>query len=119
MTIDGTDISTFGLKIEKLNNYFSVPARKKTTTIPGFQAKDIVMQQREIFLQLFGKYESLALLKSNTDNFKTLLNSLFIHVIIYPERNVNFNFTITEGVKIDPDIMNKSVVITFNANIVE
>jgi len=46
MIIDGINVSTFGLKVISLEDYFNLPARKKILSVPGTEAKDIVFQSK-------------------------------------------------------------------------
>ena len=46
MTIDGTNILVFGLKVINLDDYFNLPARKKILNKQGTEAKDIVLAEK-------------------------------------------------------------------------
>lgn len=74
MTIDGTNIlTTYGLKLIKVEGWESLPARKKILVNQGFTSDDILRQAKEVVLSLYGKFSTEALLGSKITSFKTYL----------------------------------------------
>ena len=73
MTMGGTDISTYGLKLIKASGFSDLPRRKKILKEPGFEAKDIKYQEKKVTVELLGKYVDQSTLASNIDSLKTRL----------------------------------------------
>lgn len=117
MTIDGTNISAYGLQIIALPDYYSLPARKKVLTEPGFEAKDIVFEGREAVITLFGEYASLALMRSNIEALKTKIKSSLKHDYILVGHDESFSGVVTKGFK--TEVLRNTVQIKLTISIVE
>ena len=117
MIIDGINTSTYGLKVAAMSNPFSQPARKKVLPEPGFEGKDIVFTEKNIKLELFGEYGSLASLYLNVEGFKTLLKSSRVHTFVRASHALSVSAVVDGPVKIEDD--KKVVTVKFQINIVE
>lgn len=111
MTIDGTNISTFGLMLSSPDGHLNQPARKRILNEPGFETKDIKFENKEISINLIGSYNSKADLYTKIEAFKALIKSSFDHDYILTGHGLTFSGVIIDGLKINP-IKNK-VRITF------
>jgi hypothetical protein len=100
MTIDGTNISAFGLKVLNLDDYFNLPARKKILTIPGTDAKDIVFQPKTATIQLLGRFTNAADLLNKLNAFETLLKTKLNHAIELVGHNETFNGVFDKGFEV-------------------
>lgn len=119
MTIDGTNISTYGLELIKLDNYYTKPARKEILADPKFDENDIKFKEREPVITLFGTYASNAILKTNIDNFYTKIKSSISHNYILLGHELSFSGVIKEGIKVEQIGSEASVKLTFKITINE
>ena len=117
MTIDGIDISIYGLTFSKIDNFYSLPARKNTLKEPGFEAKDIVFKQKKPTITLLGQYEYNSSLMANIENFKTMIKSAVSHLFYIDGHELTFTGVITKGIKITP--VQNIAIVEFTVNIVE
>ncbi len=99
MTIDGTDISTYGLKLLKLEDYYNQPARKRILSIPAFGANDLKYESRQAVVKLLGKYDSDNDLATAVSGLETLLKGAVKHTVIIPGHNLSFTGVVTGGFK--------------------
>jgi hypothetical protein len=90
MTIDGTDIITYGLRLLKVGDYYDLPGRKRILPIPGFGENDIKYEPQKISLKLLGKYTDQSTMATNIEGFKTLIKSTVKHEIVIPGHGLNF-----------------------------
>ena len=107
MTIDGTNISTYGLEVIGLPEYYSLPARKSVLTVPGFEAKDLVYEGKEATVTLFGEYASLSAMNTAIEAFYTKIRSALKHDYILIGHGLTFSGVIVGGIK--PEIIGKTV----------
>jgi hypothetical protein len=98
MTIGGTDISTYGLRLLNVFNYYDLPARKKILAIPEFGTNDIKYESKKITIILFGKYADQATMATSINNFKTLLKGEVKHTIVITEHGLNFTGVFVKGI---------------------
>jgi len=117
MTIDGINISTFGLMLSYISGHLDQPARKKTLDTPGFQQKDIVFDSRETLITLIGFYPSKADLGTKIAAFLTLIKSDTIHEFIHSGHNLTISGSVMDGIRIEP--LRNTVKITFKLTIIE
>lgn len=89
MTIDGANITTYGLTLLSATNYLNRPARKKILKEPEFLAADIKLEPKYINVVLYGHYADEAAMESNLSNFKDFLGTEVIHSIAIPEYNIS------------------------------
>lgn len=97
MTIGGTDISTYGLRLLNVLDYYNLPARKKILAIPEFETNDIKYETKKITVILFGKYADQTTMATSINNFKTLLKSDVKHNIVISEHGLNFTGVFAKG----------------------
>jgi hypothetical protein len=97
MTIGGTDINTYGLRLLNVFDYYDLPARKKILAIPEFGTNDIKYESKKITIILFGKYTDQATMATSINNFKTLLKSDVKHTVIISEHGLNFTGVFAGG----------------------
>jgi hypothetical protein len=100
MTIDGTNISAFGLKVLNLDDFFNLPARKKILTVPGTEAKDIVFQPKTASIPLLGRYTNAGDLLAKLNAFETLLKAQLNHTIELVGHNETFNGVFDKGFEV-------------------
>jgi hypothetical protein len=100
MTIDGTNISTFGLKLLNAEGLYDLPARKKILSEPGNESKDIVFLSKEAIVTLLGRYSSVGSLVSNINAFETLLKTILKHDITLIGHNLTFTGIFDKGFEV-------------------
>ena len=99
MTIDGFDISIFGLILTKFTGNFDLPARKKVLSEPEFDAGDQTLQEKKYYVNLFGQYASQNDLATNVDDLRDLLKNTLEHDFVIPTRGYTFKGVVKNGFK--------------------
>jgi hypothetical protein len=117
MIIDGTNISTYGLRLLWLDDYYDLPARKKILPVPEFTENDIKYTSRNPAIKLFGKYESKTAMNTAINNFITLLKGSLVHTIELTNHGLSFSGVFKDGMK--TTIRKNTVEIRFKITIVE
>ncbi len=112
MTIDGTDISTFGLIVQKVSGYTNLQALKKILDEREFLANDIKGEEREVVVKLFGQYASSAALETGINGLKSLLESDVEHDYIFPNRSIAFVGVAKRGFKTSIFRLDASLLLT-------
>lgn len=110
MTIDGTNISEFGMKVMNLDDYFSLPARKKTLPVPGVEAKDIVFQSQTATIKLLGRVADTTDLLAKLEAFETLLKSSLKHDIVLIGHNESFKGVFASGYELQMPFINGKII---------
>lgn len=100
MLISGTNISTLGLKLIKLEGYYDLPARKKVLTEPLNAAKEIVFQPKVATVTLLGKYADVATMLTALNSFETLLKSQLKHAIVIANHGLSFTGVFASGYEV-------------------
>ena len=117
MTISGTDISTFGLKLMKLSDYYNLPARKRILTLPAFGCNDIKHEPRGAVVTLFGKYEDQDALATAVNGLRTFLESEATHGIVIGGRNISVDGVFADGFR--ATVKRNTVMIEMGITILE
>lgn len=99
MTLSGTDISTFGLKLLKLSDYYNLPARKRILSEPAFGLNDIKYEPRRAVVKMYGKYSDQNTLATAVNGFRTLLETAVEHTVIIPGHVLGFTGVFPNGFK--------------------
>ena len=99
MTIDGTNISTYGLRLLRLEDYYNLPARKKILPVPEFTENDIKYTPKRPTVRLFGKYSSQSAMTTAMNDFITLLKSSQTHAINLVGHGITFTGVFRDGIK--------------------
>ena len=100
MTIDGTNIATLGLHLSYLDGHLNQPARKATTQIPTFEAKDLVFEAVQPVIDLVGVYTSKVALATAIMTFTTMITAQTVHAFDMGGHSVVFNGVIADGIKV-------------------
>ena len=117
MTIDGTNISAYGLQLFVLKDYYNLPARKKILGVPAYEVKDIVMEDKQATVTLFGMFTSLANLRTNVEAFLTEIKSDLKHNYILTGHGESFTGVVAKGIK--TEINGTSITLQFTITITE
>lgn len=97
MTIDGINISTFGLALSYLGDHLNQPARKIILQEPEFETKDIVFDSKEPVITLVGIFPTKEDLLTGIEGLKNLIKSELIHAFNISEHGLNFNGVVADG----------------------
>lgn len=103
MTIDGTNISEYGLSLFSLADYYNLPARKKILTPQAYEENDIVFEPRQATVTLFGSFPDLSTLYENILAFMTKIKSDLKHDYILIGHDENFTGVVAKGIKVQID----------------
>lgn len=101
MTIDGTNITTYGLLLNTIKNHLNKPARKKTLDEPGFDAKDIVFKSQYLNVELVGVFETPAALLAGVEALKTKIKLKIEHDFTIARHGLTFKGVVADGMKVD------------------
>lgn len=102
MTIDGTNISTFGLKLSYFDGHLNQPARKKILSEQAYTSNDLNYEAKEYKVSLIGRYLDNTELFSSIQALKDLIASDVIHAFNISEHSVTFSGVVRDGIKIEP-----------------
>ena len=97
MTIDGTDISTFGLIVQRVSGYNNLPARKRILTEQDFDSNDITHNENTVTVKMFGQYASSAALETGVNGLRSLLESDVEHDFVFSSRGLTFTGVVKSG----------------------
>ena len=97
MTIDGTDINTFGLIVQRLNRYFDKPKRKSILTEQTFLANDITFNEQSPVILMFGQYANQTTLATNVQALEALLDGAVEHDFVFTSRGISFTGVVKKG----------------------
>ena len=101
MTIDSADIlTTYGLKLMKIEGWESLPGRKKILNQQQFTSSDIKRQSREVTLKFWGGYASTALLGSKITAFKTWLTGSITRYYEIEDMGIAFTGAAPDGMRV-------------------
>lgn len=117
MTLSGTDISTLGLKLLKLTDYYNLPARKRILSEPAFGPNDIKYEPRRAVVKLFGKYDTQEDLATAVAGFETLIKSETQHAVSIDGHNLSFMGAFANGFR--AEIKRNAVIIEATINLIE
>lgn len=113
MTIDGTDISTFGLIVQKVSGYNNLPALKKILPEREFDSGDIKLTEKNVIITMFGQYSSNAALETGINGLRSLLESDVEHDIVLSSRGITFTGVAKRGFKTRLFRLDASLVLEF------
>lgn len=111
MTIDGTNISTFGLIVQKVSGYNNLPSRKRILTEQAFLANDITHNENTVTVKLFGQYASNVALETGVNGLKALLESDVEHDFVFATRGLTFTAVAKSGMPVKLFRLDASIVL--------
>lgn len=115
MTIDGTNISTYGLRLIAMEDYYSQPARKKILEQPGYLSNEIKFETQICTVTLYGEFASLATMLSNIESLKTKIKTALEHTFVLVGHNLTFTGVVANGFK--TEVINQIVKIKMTITI--
>lgn len=88
MTIDGTNISTFGLTLLEVKEFLFLPKRKEITQVPFHTANDIKFKSATPTVVIYGRWATATAMETALNNFQTLIKSVVKHTIVIDEYSI-------------------------------
>lgn len=70
-TVDGVDITTYGLRLARIEGHLDLPRYKSILTINDLDSVLRITDERRIRVKLIGEYASTAAMVTAIENFKT------------------------------------------------
>lgn len=101
MTINGTDISTLGLRLVTVQNHLSHPARKRILTEPAMASASIRLQARTFSVILFGEFATRSALASVVASLNAMLTGNVTSYIIISEHQIACSAVLSGGAKVE------------------
>jgi hypothetical protein len=74
-TIDGTQLSTYGLRLSHISGHLDLPPYKKILEEHDFEAEMCITQEKRVTVRFIGKYLSKNLMAIQLSAFKTKIAS--------------------------------------------
>lgn len=96
MTIDGTNISTYGLRLIAMQDYYNIPARKRVLARPQ-SAYQFKYESKKCTVTLYGEYATLAVMLTNINLFKTKVKTVLEHTFVLVGHNLTFTGVVADG----------------------
>lgn len=100
MIIDGTNISSYGFQLLRVDGFLDLPKRKNTTKEIGFEQTDIVFGVRRLTVQLIGKFNDTASMVSGVVALKNELMKGKIP-FSFSDHGLNIEGWCERGMKVD------------------
>ena len=97
MTIDGINISTFGLIVTKFTGNFDLPKRKEVLKEPEFA--DQTLEEKIYTVEMFGQYATQTVMATGVKGLSTLLKTSLQHDFILSNRGSTFTGVVHDGFK--------------------
>lgn len=88
MTIDGTNISSFGLTLLEVKDFLNLPKRKEITEVPFFTANDIKFKSATPTVVLYGRWATIAAMETALNSFKSHIKNSIKHTIVIEEYSI-------------------------------
>jgi len=99
MTIDGTNISTLGLKLLARPNIHDLPPLKSVLENWNSATELNVHQEYDFEIRMAGKYRTTALMTTAIDSLDTLLRATVKHTIVISELSYTATAVAKNGFK--------------------
>lgn len=88
MTIDGTNISTFGLTLLEVKDFLNLPKRKEITEVPCFTENDIKFKSVTLTIVLYGRWATIGAMETALNSFKLQIKNSVKHTIVIDEYSI-------------------------------
>jgi hypothetical protein len=100
MTIGGTNITTWGLKLMRVDDHLFLPARKKILERPDHSAGSIRFEEFDVRFELKGKYGNEQLAAVAMGGLMGKLNSAVTQTFADPSRGLSFTGLCKNGAEV-------------------
>jgi len=115
MTIDGINISTFGLIVTKFTGNFDLPKRKEVLKEPEFAAGDQTVEEKVYTVEMFGQYANQTVMATGVNGLRTLIETSLQHNFIFSNRGYSFTGVVSGGFK--TKIIKNNIFVTMEINL--
>jgi len=120
MIIDTVNIlTTYGLYQSWVDDILSLPPRKKILTDQGTAAKDIVFEENEITVFLFGQYETDADIAEMMEGLKTIFTAKQVHDISFQGHGFTCKGVFNNGIQTQIYRHDKLIELTIKITVTE
>lgn len=96
--IGGVQLSTYGLRLAKMEGNLDLPAFKKIFDEHDFESNLLVLDERTVKIRLIGFYASKTALGTAIDSFYTKIKSAIKQVWIFSNHAFNETCVVKDGV---------------------
>lgn len=120
MIIDTVNIlTTYGLKQSWIDGILDLPPLKKTLEERGTAAKDIVFEEHEISVTLFGVFTTKANIASMVSGIETLIKAKQVHDISFPAHGYTCKGVFNNGVQTDVHMASNLIELKIKITVTE
>lgn len=120
MIIDGTNISTYGMKLLKVEGLHDLPRRKKTTEFATYEAAAMVTEAKKIKVSIVGRgYADADALRLAVNGLKTLIQASTVHAIELVGHGETFNGTFVDGLEVSASVSHKRAELKAEITVVQ
>ena len=117
MLIDTTNISALGFKLMKLEKQLTLPRRKQVLAKPQHSSANLVYEEFDVKVTLFGRFGSTMALAAAVNNLKSLLKATTRHTFTIESRGLSFTGIVKNGFEAIP--YDNKVLINMNITVTE
>ena len=120
MIIDTINIlSTYGLNQSSLEGILDLPGRKKLLTDQGTAAKDIVFEEYDIEVKLFGQFTTKEDIASMISGLNSLVRTKQVHDISFPNHGFTCKGVFNNGIQTQAYPMHNIIELTIKITVTE
>lgn len=101
-SIGGVALSTYGLRLMKLDNHLSLPPYKNILTEHSLPENMRFLNEKEFTVRMFGEYQTKELLGQNMELFKAKVKSGVVLSWDFPDHGFTKNCVAKNGAQITP-----------------
>lgn len=120
MIIDNVNIlTTLGLEQSWVEGILNLPARKETISLRTNEAKDIVFQEYDVTVYLFGFFASDEEIGTMISDLKDIIQAKQVHDISFPNHGFTCKGVFNDGINVQAYHIAKAVEITMKITVTE
>jgi hypothetical protein len=99
-TIGGTQISTYGLRLSRIEGHLDLPAYKQILEEHDFSSEMCIKQEKIVTVRLIGAYASTSAMATAIGNFKTKIESAVQLNWKFDNHGFDENCVVQDGVQV-------------------
>jgi len=115
-SIGGTLLSTYGLRLARLDGQLDLPKYKKIIEFSDLHADLRKTEERKVKVRLYGFYASSSAMNTAVSNFKNKIKGSVKQTWIFTDHGFSETCFVSEAVKVDID-NRKNVEINLTLNV--
>ncbi|HCY40433.1 MAG TPA: hypothetical protein DHV48_03630 [Prolixibacteraceae bacterium] len=97
--IGGVELSTYGLRLARMDGNFDLPAFKQVLDEHGFESNLLVLDEKNIKIRLIGIYSSREEMGTALNNFFTKIESALKLEWIFLNHEIQADFVVKNGIQ--------------------